>query len=183
LIELGAFSIFDLIFLIAVIISVISGFIKGFVRQLLGLAGIFAGTYCAYKLSWKLTEWWNGHFDVDIEATKVVMFIILASIIYLLVLWFAVLLDRLLKMAMLGWINRLLGMIFGALKIVIIFSALAYAIHYMKLAGMNININNSITYDFLVAIADSIFFFFESSTGALPETVTVEQVLLSRYSN
>jgi membrane protein required for colicin V production len=164
LIDLENFSIFDLTFLIALLISVISGFVKGFVRQLLGLAGIFAGTYCAYKLSLVLTEWWHGHFNVDAEVMKIVVFIILASIIYILVIWLALLLDKLLKMAMLSWINRLFGMLFGAIKIVIIFSALAYAIHYLKLTGMEIKvIENSIMYDSLVAIANSVFFFFESA--------------------
>lgn len=165
MIELDQFSIFDVAFSVTVIISVISGFIKGFVRQLLGLAGIFAGTYCAYKLSLELTEWWHGHFKVDPEVMRIVVFIILATVIYLLVLWLAILLGKLLKMAMLSWINRLFGMIFGAVKIVIIFSALAYVIYYLKLTGMEIkDINNSVTYDYLIAIADSIFFFFESSS-------------------
>jgi membrane protein required for colicin V production len=164
LIDLEDFSIFDIAFAITFLISVISGFIKGFVRQLLGLAGIFVGTYCAYKLSLKLTEWWHGHFNVDAEIMKIIVFIILSSIIYALVIWLAILLGKLLKMAMLSWINRLFGMFFGAIKIVLIFSALAYAINYLKLAGMEVeDINNSIVYDYFISVANSIFFFFEVS--------------------
>jgi membrane protein required for colicin V production len=161
LIDLDNFSVFDIVFAILLTVSVISGFIKGFVRQLLGLAGIFVGTYCAYKLSLRLTLWWHGHFNVDAEVMKIIMFIILASIFYALVIWLAILLDKLLKMAMLGWINRLFGMLFGAIKIILIFSALAYVIHYLKLTGAEINdINKSVTYEYLVTIANSIFFFF-----------------------
>jgi membrane protein required for colicin V production len=161
LIDLENFSVFDITFAIALTISVISGFIKGFVRQLLGLAGIFVGTYCAYKLSLGLTAWWHGHFKVDAEVMKIIVFIILASIFYALVIWLAILLGKLLKMAMLGWVNRLLGMLFGAIKIILIFSALAYAIHYLKLTGIEINdINKSITYEYLITIANTIFFFF-----------------------
>jgi membrane protein required for colicin V production len=168
LIELENLSVFDLIFLSAIVISVISGFVKGFVRQLLGLAGIFIGTYCAYKLSVGLTEWWHGHFNVDAEVMKIVVFVIISSIIYALVLWLAVLLGKMLKMAMLGWLNRLFGMIFGAVKIIIIFSALAYAIHFLKQTGVEIkDINKSVTYNYLIQIANSIFFFFESSTADL----------------
>jgi membrane protein required for colicin V production len=158
------FAIFDLLFFAAMLVAVICGFIKGLVRQLLGLAGIFVGTYCAYKLSLKLTEWWHGHFNVDAEVMKIVVFVILALIIYALVIWLAILLDKLLKMAMLGWINRLFGMIFGAIKIVLIFSALAYAIHYLKQTGMEVmNTGDSVVYDYLIVIADSIFFFFDTS--------------------
>jgi membrane protein required for colicin V production len=154
------FSVFDITFAVALFVSIISGFIKGFVRQLLGLAGIFVGTYCAYKLSLQLTEWWKGHFNVDAEVMKIIVFIILAAIFYSLVIWLAILLGKLLKMAMLSWINRLFGMLFGAIKIILIFSAIAYVIHYLKLTGIEINdINKSVTYEYLIAIANSIFFF------------------------
>jgi uncharacterized membrane protein required for colicin V production len=156
-------------FFIAAVISLISGFVKGFVRQLLGLAGIFAGTYCAYKLSLGLTAWWHSHFNVDADVMKIILFIILSSIIYALVLWLAVLLGKMLKMAMLSWMNRLLGMFFGAIKIVFIFSALAYAICFLQQTGMKISdIEKSIVFDSLVHIANSIFFFFESANNALP---------------
>jgi membrane protein required for colicin V production len=170
------FSIFDLSFLVALVIAVISGFVKGFVRQLLGLAGIFAGTYCAYKLSLALTEWWSGHFNVDPKVMKIVTFIILATIIYALVIWLAILLGKLLKMAMLSWINRLFGMLFGAMKIVLLFGAVAYAICYLKLAGMEIKTDNSITYDYFISIANSIFFFFDSSNEML-QTVSNQFII------
>jgi membrane protein required for colicin V production len=138
------------------------------VRQLLGLAGIFAGTYCAYVLSIELTKWWRSHFDVDVKVAQIVVFIIVASIIYALVIWLAVLVGKLLKMAMLSWLNRLFGMIFGAVKVIIIFSALAYAIHYLKLANIDVNdVNKSLSYNYLVEVANSVFFFFESSTVVL----------------
>ncbi|MDR1581986.1 MAG: CvpA family protein [Prevotellaceae bacterium] len=163
------FSIFDLIFAISLLVSIISGFIRGFVRQLLGLAGIFGGTYCAYKLSLELTNWWHGHFNVDAEVMKIIVFIVLALIIYALVIWLAILLGKLLKMAMLSWMNRFAGMLFGAIKIILIFSAMAYAIHYLKLTGMEMNdIEKSVVYDYLISIANTIFFFFEPSKHALP---------------
>jgi membrane protein required for colicin V production len=161
LIDLENFSIFDLVFFTAIIIAVISGLIKGFVRQLLGLVGIFAGTYCAYILSLGLSRWWQGHFNVDAKVTQIVLFIILASIIYILVIWLAMLLGKLLKMAMLSWINRLFGMLFGAIKVIIIFSALAYALYYLRQTGVEIkDIDKSLAYGYLVAIADTIFVFY-----------------------
>lgn len=163
------FSVFDVIFFVVIIISVISGYIKGFVRQLLGLAGIFIGTYCSYKLSLGVTKWWHGHFNIDVEVAKIIVFVILSSIIYILVLWLAKLVGKLLKMAMLNWINRLLGMLFGAIKVLIIFCALAYAIHYLKTTGLDFEIedlNKSKIYNRLIAIANSIFFFLEPYRGS-----------------
>jgi membrane protein required for colicin V production len=166
--DFSDFSIFDLSFFGALLISLISGFAKGFVRQLLGLAGIFVGTYCAYKLSIGLTAWWHGHFNVDADVMKIVLFIILSSIIYTFVIWLTVMLGKMLKMAMLSWLNRLMGMLFGAIKVILIFSAVAYAMSFLQQTGVKISdVEKSMTFDILVHISNSIFFFFESVNNSL----------------
>lgn len=151
---LSSYAIFDIVFFIAIAFSCIYGYIKGFVRQLFGLVGIFIGTYCAYKLAGALTIWWHGHFDVDPRVTKIIIFIILSAIIYFLVLRLAILFDKLLKMAMLNWVNKFLGLIFGAAKIILIFSALAYAINSLNMSD---KMNTSKIYSHLISLADFIF--------------------------
>lgn len=156
--DLETFSTFDAIFLIALLIAAISGYIKGFVRQLIGLTGIIAGTYLAYKLAAVSTNWWHGSFDE--RAVRIIVFSVFAILFYFLAFWLAKTLDKLLKMAMLNWINRLFGLIFGALKIIIIFSALAFAIHFLKLTGIEIlqnDIVKSKTYTHLIYTANVVF--------------------------
>ena len=154
LINLSSFAVFDIVFIGALITACVYGYTKGFVRQLLGLVGIVAGTYCAYKLAEVFTAWWHTQFDVDPDVMKIIVFIILAIIIYLLVLRVAVLLNKLLKMAMLGWLNRLLGMIFGAAKIILIFSALAYAINALNFTDKMVG---SKTFTYLISLANYLF--------------------------
>jgi membrane protein required for colicin V production len=161
------FSVCDVVFVIAMLLALVIGYMKGLVRQLLGLVGIFVGTYCSYKLSGGLTKWWHGYFDINVEIAKIIVFIILSSIIYILVLWLAKLVGKLLKMAMLNWINRLFGMMFSAIKVLIIFCVLAYAIHYLKSTGIDLefeDLNKSKAYNQLISIANSVFFFFKPYT-------------------
>ena len=156
--DLDTFSIFDTIFFIALLIAAISGYIKGFVRQLIGLTGIIAGTYFAYKLASVSTNWWHGSFDE--RAVRIIVFSVLAILFYFLAFWLAKMLDKLLKMAMLSWINRLLGLVFGMLKIIIIFSALSFAIHFLKLTGIEIlksDIGKSKIYTHLIYTANMVF--------------------------
>ena len=141
-------------------LSAFGGLRKGFVRQLAGLAGIILGTYCAYQLSLWLTNWWSGHFDINSNVMQIILFIILATIIFALVIWLSIMLDKMLKLALLGWINRLLGMLFGVLNIVVIFGALSYAIHSLKLSGIEFlgnDLAKSKVYNMLVSFADFMF--------------------------
>ncbi|MDR1898370.1 MAG: CvpA family protein [Prevotellaceae bacterium] len=157
---MGTFSVFDLIFSIAVLTAAIFGFAKGLMRQLIGLAGIFVGTYCAYKISSSVTAWWCSNFDVNPEVMKIVVFVTLSIIIYFLALWLARLLDKLIKMAMLSWVNRLFGLLFGMMKIILIFIVLAYAIKALKLTeieALGKDLQISKTYDYLVSTVDFIF--------------------------
>ncbi|MDR0560330.1 MAG: CvpA family protein [Prevotellaceae bacterium] len=159
-----AFSIFDIIVLISLFLAAVFGYIRGMVCQLIGLIGIIAGTYVACKLALMFTDWWRKYFNVDEGSTKIIVFIIMFAIIaltvYFITFRLSKILDKLLKSAMLNWINRLLGMIFGILKTVVIFSILAYAIHSLKLTGVDIlnkDLKKSATYGKLVYAADFVF--------------------------
>jgi membrane protein required for colicin V production len=170
---LDTFSFFDLIFAVAIVASAISGYAKGFVYQLTGLAGIIAGTYCSYKLStvltqWLTTQWWTEHFKTDPDVVKIVLFVVFAIVIYFLAFRLARLLDRLVKMAMLGWLNRLFGLLFGILKIVVIFCVLAYAVHSLNFTGLK-SIDNDLgkskIYPVLVSTVEALFPYICTDTG------------------
>ena len=165
---LDTFSFFDLIFVAAIAVSAIAGYVKGFVYQLIGLAGIIAGTYCAYKLSVAMTQWWTGHFKVNPEVMKIILFVILAIVIYFLAFRLARLLDKLLKMAMLGWLNRLFGLLFGVLKIGVIFCTLAYVIHSLHFTGIKSiddDLKKSKIYPVLVSTVEILFPYIGIVTG------------------
>jgi membrane protein required for colicin V production len=154
------YSIFDFVFAASLLIAAVSGYMKGLVRQLIGLLGIIAGTYCAWKIATALTGWWQGHFNVDPKITRAIIFVILAIIIYVLVVWLAKLLDKLIKMAMLAWINRLLGMLFGVLKIVLIFGILAYAAQALRLTAIETignDLSKSVGYELLQSVIKFVF--------------------------
>jgi membrane protein required for colicin V production len=157
---LDNFSFFDLIFVAAIAASAIAGYIKGFVYQLIGLVGIIAGTYCAFKLSVVATQWLSERFQFNPDAAKIVIFAILAIAIYFIAFRLARLLDKMLKMAMLGWLNRLLGLLFGMLKAGAIFCALAYAVHSLNFTGLKSvddDLKKSKVYPALVSTGEILF--------------------------
>jgi membrane protein required for colicin V production len=153
-------SVFDIVFVAMVTVSAAIGLWKGFILQLFGLIGLFVGVFVAYRLSMKLAGWWANHFAVDIVAAKVVTFIILMIVVCVLIILCAKLLTKVASFTMLGWVNRLLGMIFGIAQTVLIFAATVYAIDNLKLSeisSLKKDLSKSVTYKPLTETAKLVF--------------------------
>ena len=113
---------------IAIVISLLYGLIKGFSRGLIkevaGLLGFFIGVYIAINFSSylnpKITEFLKSYEKFVPIISFVTLFI--ASIISIKILGHIV--DQLFKAMAFGFVSRLLGAVFGFLKIAVILSVL-----------------------------------------------------------
>ena len=117
----------DLVFGVIIVVVAIMGAFKGFVRQIVGLLSIFAGVWCAFKFSsWaavKVQQWCHAG-----ERTMyIACFIIIVVLVILLGWLLARFIEKILKITTLGWLNRLLGAILGAAKIILLLSVIVYA--------------------------------------------------------
>lgn len=120
-------NVLDLVFGVIIIVVAIMGAFKGFVRQIVGLLSIFAGVWCAFKFSsWaavKVQQWCHAG-----ERTMyIACFIIIVVLVILLGWLLARFIEKILKITTLGWLNRLLGAILGAAKIILLLSVIVYA--------------------------------------------------------
>lgn len=120
-------NVLDLVFGVIIIVVAIMGAFKGFVRQVVGLLSIFAGVWCAFKFSsWaavKVQQWCHAG-----ERTMyIACFIIIVVLVILLGWLLARFIEKILKITTLGWLNRLLGAILGAAKIILLLSVIVYA--------------------------------------------------------
>ncbi len=120
-------NVLDLVFGVIIIVVAIMGAFKGFVRQIVGLLSIFAGVWCAFKFgSWaavKVQQWCHAG-----ERTMyIACFIIIVVLVILLGWLLARFIEKILKITTLGWLNRLLGAILGAAKIILLLAVIVYA--------------------------------------------------------
>ena len=120
-------NVLDLVFGVIIIVVAIMGAFKGFVRQVVGLLSIFAGVWCAFKFSsWaamKVQQWCHA----GERAMYIACFIIIVVLVILLGWLLARFIEKILKITTLGWLNRLLGAILGAAKIILLLSVIVYA--------------------------------------------------------
>lgn len=124
----------DIIIIGLIAIAGIMGIFKGFINQFVSIAALLLGTWCAFKFSWFLTGKVTGWLNPDIaqNTLHIIMFIVVFILVLIVAHFIGKLLEGLINLTMLGWLNRILGFLFGALKAIIILGIAMYVINYLN---------------------------------------------------
>ncbi len=112
----------DIILGILLLLSAIGGFKKGLVVELASLAALILGIWGAIKFSYITSEFLVDNFDWNWDHLNTVSFIITFIVIVILVHIVAKTVTKLVETVMLGFVNKLAGLVFGFLKGAIILS-------------------------------------------------------------
>ncbi len=117
-------SVLDIIIALPLAWGIYKGFKHGLIQELATLVGFIAGIYLGMHLSNAASAWITTTFGWKSEYLPVVAFA-LVFILVLLGTWFlGKLLSKTAEIIMLGWLNKLLGMLFGLAKWALIISYL-----------------------------------------------------------
>ena len=103
----------DIILLICFIPGIIRGISKGFLEQALSLAGIVLGVWAAFKFSALVCGWLKPYLSLSETTLNVVAFALILIAVCIVVLLVAKLLTKVLEMSMLGWLDKILGLVFA----------------------------------------------------------------------
>ena len=103
----------DIILLICFIPGIIRGISKGFLEQALSLAGIVLSVWAAFKFSALVCGWLKPYLSLSETTLNVVAFALILVAVCLVVLIVAKLLTKVLEMSMLGWLDKILGLVFA----------------------------------------------------------------------
>ena len=124
------FSYLDIFFAIPLVWGIVRGLMSGFVRSLSIFIGLILGVYLAQiyapDLSPTISEWFTLSARQCLSLAYVVIFIA----VMLLVAIVARILDKFLHLILLGWLNKLLGALFGFFKWAIILSFFIMVVEY-----------------------------------------------------
>ncbi len=122
----------DLTILIVVILFSIRGIIRGLVLEITSLIGLIVGYLVAMLFLDQLTNLFLSLFPALPKALmQIVSFLILFIGSNLLLKVLAHLLTKTLKLALLGWLNRLLGGLAGLTKSVILMSMVVFLFSFI----------------------------------------------------
>ena len=106
----------DIILGILLILSAIGGFRKGLIVELASLAALILGIWGAIKFSYITSEFLVENFDWQWDHLNIVSFIITFIVIVILVHIVGNVVNKLVETVMLGFVNKLAGLVFGILR-------------------------------------------------------------------
>lgn len=114
----------DLIIVVLLLWSAYRGFVKGFVLQLATLAALLLGILGAIKFSDLTAQWLSKNVAIASTYLNVIAFAITFILIVIAVHLLARVIEKLIQAIALGFINRILGVVFGIIKTAFILSIL-----------------------------------------------------------
>lgn len=111
--------ILDIIIGIALIASIITGIVKGLIKEISVIIGIMFGFYIASQKSPALEQFLFKSRPSS-STHHIISFIIVFVIVLILIYLLGLLLQKAVQLVMLGWLDKILGGIFGFIKGLII---------------------------------------------------------------
>jgi membrane protein required for colicin V production len=145
----------DVITLILVILAFFKGFRKGLIVAIFSFLGFIIGLAAALKLSTVAASYISDNANVSHRWLPVLAFLVVFIIVILLVRIGAKLIESVARVAMLGWLNRLGGVVFYALIYLFIFSIFLFYTVQLHLIKPETT-EASVTYPVIKPIAPAI---------------------------
>lgn len=114
---------FDIVVIIIISFCLIRGLFKGLIGEVSGIVGVIFGFYGAYTYYPLITPYAEKWIETP-GIRNLTAFFILFCAILIVVGFVFILIRNLLRLVLLGWVDRTFGFVFGAAKGVLIVSVL-----------------------------------------------------------
>ncbi len=154
-------NLVDIILILCFIPAVISGLRKGFISQIAGIIIIIASIWLSYEFSDTVSGWIAGWMEnANPDVLKFVSFAVIIIAVAILLTLISRLLENLLKAIMLGWLNKMLGLLFAILKYAVVLCILIYFFNILNDSWDIVSktvLDESAVYNWLSDLNDLIF--------------------------
>ena len=104
------------------------GIKNGLVKQLVALAVIYFGITLSLKFSAQVGNWVMEHVHITDFWAKAISFILIFFVVALVLSLFGRIIEKILQISLLGWLNKLLGIVMTFCLFVLLISTLAYLV-------------------------------------------------------
>ncbi len=138
----------DLVFAVIIILAILKGYRSGLIVGLFSLVAVIIGLAAAMKLSTVVAGYIGKAVKVSDEWLPVISFAVVFLLVILLIRLGAKAIEKTVEVAMLGWVNKIGGVVLFAAIYTVVFSVLLFYAEQMKLVEPE-TINKSVTYTFV----------------------------------
>ena len=112
----------DIVLVLLLVFSAIGGFRKGLIVELASLAALILGIWGAIQFSDITSDFLVENFKLETNYLNIISFIVTFIVIVILVHIVGNVVQKLVETVMLGFVNKLAGLIFGIIKAALILS-------------------------------------------------------------
>ena len=156
-------NLFDTVVITLITLLGLKGLVKGFIKEFFGIVGIVGGVFLASRVAQNAGEMINNLIPLgDNENTILLTGFISSLVVFWIVAYIAgAIVAKAFSLSGLGIFDKALGFIFGAGKIFLLFSIIAYAATNVKAVNDNIKpkLKESIVFPILVEAGNYIIKF------------------------
>ncbi len=152
-------AMFDIVIILITLFLGLKGLFKGFIKEVFGLLGIVGAIFIASRISLEVGNVVASILNIENESTiKLLGFIISVIAIWFVIYSLGIIVSKIFSASGLGIFDRVLGFVFGAAKVFLIFSIIAYAINSIDSFKKSIdeNFSNSIVMPHLISVGSYI---------------------------
>lgn len=125
--------VLDILFIILLVFAVIKGFQRGLIVGIFSFVAVIVGLAAAIKLSAVVADYLGETTNVSKQWLPVLSFLIVFIVVVLLIRLGANLLQKSVEAVMMGWANRLGGIVFYVAIYTIVYSILLFYATQLKL--------------------------------------------------
>ena len=122
----------DIIISIFVLLFAYKGLKRGIIKELISLLSLILGIYIAINFSFLLEDYLSKNLSKYEEFVSIISFIVVFLIVFLFLKTAGFVIKKLVKTLQLGFLDKLLGLLFGASKIALILSFLLLEIQHLS---------------------------------------------------
>ena len=142
----------DVLLLCIVVLGALRGFFRGLILALFTFVAYLVGLAAAMKFSHAAAVALEPTIHAGTRWMPLIAFLLVFIGVVILVRWLGLMLQKAVEGLMLGWINRLGGMLFYIVLYVTIYSVLLFYLVKMQLIAPE-TLRRSVTYPYLSQIA------------------------------
>lgn len=138
----------DIFFAGLMVLAVVKGFQRGLIVAVFSMLAFIVGLAAAMKLSAVMAGYLENSLNISTKWLPVLSFALVFIVVVILIRLGSNILEKSVQWAMMGWINKLGGILIYAVAYTIILSVILFyanEIHFIKQA----TIENSVTYKYI----------------------------------
>ena len=121
-------GVIDIVIVCFFLPALFFGIKNGMVKQLVALAVIYFGIVLSLRFATPVSQWVLEHVNMTEFWAKAVSFILIFFVVALVLSLFGRIIEKIIKITLLGWLNKLLGVVMTFILTILLLSVVVYLV-------------------------------------------------------